>query len=1102
MTRLADIVKIDRRFARSARLDTDLNGTPPLIGYVMQASIAKSLHLLGQSQIESRQGAFTWTGPYGGGKSSAALLLANLVAGSDANRQIAKDIAGAPLAELYANAFPESSGPWKVVAVTGSRVRLRDAIIDACRVGFGWTAADIDIYGTNDEQLIAALADGGDATSSGTLLILDELGKLLEHEALEGGDVHLLQDLAEHASRSDGRLVVIGILHQGFDQYAARAERGARKEWAKVQGRFLDIPFLSGADETVALVGRAIRAKPPSTALLRAEAVAEAVAKRRPTDASLLTRALAQTWPLNPVAALLLGPISRARFAQNERSVFGFLSSAEPFGFQQFLEHSHDDTATYDPSLLWDYLAANFGMALASGVDGNRFSLAFEAIERASVKGGDLHVALTKTAAVIEFFRNGSGVALSDDFLAAALPNASAELLSSALQDLIDWAVLMRQPRLGGYALFAGSDFDLEEAVGRAILPVDTVQLEGMAQRVGFGFAAAKRHYFLTGALRTFEIGLQVVAAEDDSQSVCARIVEREQRGSGLLLLLLGDGSISRQATENLAKRVARDLEAQNRVIAVAGTGESYGLRSAAGELLAVERVFREHPQIEGDRIARREIAARQSQCIDDLHRALETALETAHWYLAPAPSKAHSGSLAMIASALADAGFAKAPILKSELLQRDKPSSNSMAALRDLAHAMVRDSARAQLGMTQYPAHLGLYLTILKPFGLHRQFASGEYGFAEPDDNLAGRSLRPAWSVIEDAGDDSLDLIYQRWAAPPFGLKAGVMPVIALAYMLAKSDSVAVYIDGIFQPAIDDVVVDKLLQKPSLFRLRHIDRSVRETAFLSGMAQLLEVGDDGASLPVAAALFQRFEALPQYSKRTSRISVEAQKIRSVVLKAEDPEKLLFDDLPEALGNELSASAIGAAIASAEQSYPALLAEMRVALAKALGIDADSFSGIAERVAIIKGLTNDYNFDAFADRAAALELGSGDLESMVSVLLHRPARNWSDRDRDEALTEIARYGRRFRELEALATVRDRRTHTEALALVVGLDPKTPPLMRSFVLSDNEKAAAAGLADHIVRTLRSRDADGTLHLAALARAVAVVAAEADMEVKAL
>jgi hypothetical protein len=1101
MTKLSSIVTIDRRFARSARLDADLNGTPPLVGYVMQASIAKALKTLGESQCDSHQGAFTWTGPYGGGKSSAALLLANLVAGSKGNRKIARDIAGEALTRLYAEAFPEPNGRWKVVAVTGSRQRLRDAIVEAAAMALDWSSTEVADYAASDDRLIAALIAGGKTASSGTLLILDELGKLLEHEALEGGDVHLLQDLAEYATRSKGRLIVIGILHQSFEQYSARAARDARQEWAKVQGRFHDIAFLSGADETVALLGRAIAAAHPPSAEQAAQIVAEEVAKRRPTDIHLLAKALAETWPLNPVTALLLGPVSRARFAQNERSVFGFLSSAEPSGFQEFLEHSDETNATYDPSLLWDYLAANFGMALAGGSDGARFSLAYEAIERAGAKGDGIHVALTKAAAVIEFFRNGSGVTLADEFLVAAVPNAPEKMVKAAIQDLLDWAVLIRQPRLGGYALFAGSDFDLEEAIGRAVVPIDNVQLEGIPHRVGYGFATAKRHYFLTGALRTFEIALQVVSPEDDVDSLVARIGARTQRGSGLILLFLGDGTLPRQAVEALAKGTAKELKATGRVIALGSASESFALRSAAAELMAVERVFREHPQLEGDRIARREIAARQSRCIDELHRKLEFALEGAKWYLAPAPSRAHSEPLAMIASALADAGYPNAPILKSELLQRDKPSSNSMAALRDLAHAMVNAGEFEQLGITQYPAELGLYLTVIKPFGLHREIEPGLYGFDDPNDSPAGKSLQPAWDLIEQAGDETLDRIYARWAAPPFGIKAGVMPAIALAYLLAKRSSVAIYIDGVYQTQIDDVVVDKLIQKPASFRLRKIDRSVRELAFLSGLANLLEVEESTASLPIAAALFQRFEALPNFAKRTLRIDEQAQTIRGAVMKADDPERLLFDDLPAALGEQLSPEAVYGAILSAEASYPALLSEIRLALGRALGIDPTDFGGITERAAAIKGLTNDYNFDAFADRAAAIEQGNGDIESLVSVLLHRPARNWSDRDREEALTEIARYGRRFRELEALAVVRDRRSHTEALALVVGLDPKAPPLMRSFVLSEKEKAAAAGMADRLVATLRADDMGGRLQLAALARVVAMLAADGEDEVEA-
>ena len=67
----------------------------------------------------------------------------------------------------------------------------------------------------------------------------------------------------------------------------------------------------------------------------------------------------------------------------------------------------------------------------------------------------------------IEFFRNGSGVALADDFLTAAHPMAAEAEREAAIKDLLDWAVLIRQPRLGGYALFAGSDFDLEQPAAK-----------------------------------------------------------------------------------------------------------------------------------------------------------------------------------------------------------------------------------------------------------------------------------------------------------------------------------------------------------------------------------------------------------------------------------------------------------------------------------------------------------------------------------------------------------------------------------------------------------------------------------------------------------
>ena len=1099
MSTLASTVEINRRFARSARLDADLNGTPPQVGYVLQASVEKALTTMALSQVDSKQGAFTWTGPYGGGKSSAALLIANLVAGAGENRAIARKIAGPPLTGAYKKAFPEKAGPWAVVAVTGSRMGLRQAIADACVVAFGWSKAVLARASTSDEALIDALLNSATTRRSGAVVILDELGKLLEHEAMEGGDIHLLQDIAERAARSDGRLVVVGILHQAFDQYAARASRNARQEWVKVQGRYQDIPFLAGADETVALLGRAISCvRRPASASRAASAVAEAVAKRRPTDEQALSSALTATWPLNPVTALLLGPVSRQRFAQNERSVFGFLSSAEPAGFQEHLNTTGNEE-TYGPDRLWDYLASNFGMALASSGDGSRFSLAFEAIERAGAKGGPLHVRLTKSAAAIEFFRNGSGLALADDILAAATPDVPEKARKAAIADLVDWAVLIRQARLKGYALFAGSDFDLEDAINKATAPLTAEQLALLPQRVGLGFAAAKRHYFRTGALRTFEVVVHLISAGDTVQSAAEVLAARRCKGSGSLVLIMGDGSVDAPEIERRCKAISKSLCKANIVAAVASAIDAYALRSSAAELFAIERVFREHPQLEGDRIARREIAARRSAAVDLVHRDLEGALGQARWWLTPDPTTALREPLAIIATELADAAYFNAPILKSELIQRDRPSSSAMAALRELCHAMVSRAEQADLGFEGFPAEMGLYLTVLQPFGIHAEVEPGIYGFQAPGADKAGESLLPAWDVIGRAADITLDAVYRIWAGPPFGLKAGVMPALALAALIANRDRLAVYVEGVFQTGLDDVVVDKLLQKPSEIRLRRVDRSVRQAAFLSGLAQKFEIADATASLPVAQALFRRYAKLSNYAKRTEALSETAREVRRLVLRSRDPEALLFQDLPEALGGSPSAAVVHDALLEAEGAYQTLLVHLHGVLARSLAVDAATFAGLGSRSASIKNLTNDYAFEAFAMRAAAFETGEGDIEGVASLLLHKPAHQWSDRDREQALLQLARFGRQFRELEALAVVRDRRSSTEALALVVGVDPKTPPLFRSFILTEAEKIAATALADRVLKTLSKNEALGRVQFAALARAVASLAADTEVEV---
>ena len=62
-------VKVARRFLKAVRIDTDLSGPESLDGFICPQSSEDILFSM-VKHIDSGQGAFTWTGPFGSGKSS------------------------------------------------------------------------------------------------------------------------------------------------------------------------------------------------------------------------------------------------------------------------------------------------------------------------------------------------------------------------------------------------------------------------------------------------------------------------------------------------------------------------------------------------------------------------------------------------------------------------------------------------------------------------------------------------------------------------------------------------------------------------------------------------------------------------------------------------------------------------------------------------------------------------------------------------------------------------------------------------------------------------------------------------------------------------
>lgn len=1089
---LSDIVQISRQYQRSIRVDADIGRADALSGYICHATATAVVDGMCKQLADTNQRCFTWTGPFGGGKSSLAVALASSLHPDKTLRAKARQVLRLDSKPTFDKAFPVQKG-WLIVPAVGRRGSVVAELHAALRRAQG---KSIDGRSKpNAQSLIADLLEEAKSRPrDGALVVIDEMGKFLEASALgSGDDVYFFQELAEAAARSEGRLVVVGVLHQSFAQYSARLGIDTRDDWAKIQGRYLDLPFVAASDEVVELIGRAIEVSvTPPWMHDASKSIADAIRSRRPAVGKEFAQALEACWPLHPAMAALLGPISKRQFGQNERSTFGFLSSVEPHGFRSYLNSTlRDDASWYRPSDYWDYLRSNLEPAILASPDGHRWSQAVEAVERAEAKTGDaLLVSMIKNIAVIDMFRNGSGLAADAAVIGALFYDKKRDELDAALKKLSDLKVALYKSYTGAWSVFEGSDFDIDAAIAQTLAASPGIDYARLAQLMGLHPVVAKRHYHETGSMRWMELSLCSI---EQAETIAANFQPKKGEFGTFILALPSKGMKPRDA--RLRAQACSKLRPWPVMVGIPENQARIAELSA--ELVALEQVKDRH-ELSGDAVARREVYARLAATRADLEDQLQAAVSLAKWHDGTDHVIEPGSKLSPVASSLAEDLFGDSPPVWSELVNRDSVSSNSVKARRDLLHAMINAEGQEALGFEGFPAERGLYETLLRSTGLHRQDASGAWRCLPPNGQFA-EGFENLWDATRSLFSDAdarvgAHEIYALWSAPPFGMKLGIQPVILTAFLLAHKANVAVYKDGMFVPRLTDFDIDECLQDPDRFSLRWVAIDEDKNRILEGISKLLaEIGENaGAADPLEAArgLVAMVFNLPEWARRTSRLGKTAREMRDMLLKASDPHKVLFVDLASLLGaanGKAYVKALRAPLQELAGAYNKMLSEVEAKMLAALDANRDDLEALRERAKSVSGISGDFQMDGFTTRLTNYDGSQASLEGILSMAAERPPRDWVDRHIDGAILELAKFARRFRESEAFAGVQGRKAHSEAIAVVIGTGSDTKTISRSFAIPDRHRKTVETKADEVAAMLEGQGLGTEVLLAILAKA---------------
>jgi hypothetical protein len=1072
-------VSISRQFLRSVNLEADLGRSDALQGYICQNTASGLIKTMAHHLNETRQRAFTWTGPYGGGKSSLALALGSLVSPNKELRASARKILHVD--EEIDRAWSTGRDGWLVLPVVGKR----DSVINAISTAIN-KATGSNIKRPKAEEIILRLVEEAECRKKGgVLVILDELGKFLESAAQTGEDIYFYQNLGEAASRSNGKLVIVGILHQAFEQYATKLGRETRDEWSKIQGRYIDIPLIAGTDEVLELVSRAIEKKnaPVDKTLSKfAEIVSESIRRRRASAPANLKNTLLNCWPLHPVTAALLGPVSKKRFSQNERSIFGFLSSVEPLGFTDFLKSvPNHPLALYGPSRYWDYLTANLEQAILASSDGHRWLIAKDAIERTEAREGCTltHVKLAKTIALIDMFRSGSGLTAEDEVLDACIENISKEEIRSALKDLKSWSVIVFRKHLNSWAIYSGSDFDIDSSVNQARSELGDINVKQLVELSELNPVVAKKHYHETGTLRWFTRSL----VQSKSAMEYISSIKANAGSSGEFILVFPSSDFNQKKTKAQIKSLS-ELSTESVVLGYASNSEK--VYELGIELAALEKVQKTSRELEGDAVARKEVNGRIVATKSELSDELKNSFEMADWFCEGVELKKEyksSATLSAIASSLAEKIYPDTPHIHNELVNHETISGNAVKARKQLMYQMLKKYGEERLGYSGSSSDAGLYYSVIEQNNLYQRIQDKwVFTTTDQEDNRA-RHFHPIWQEANKLmrgsnGLVTLTEIYKKWQDPTIGVKKGLLPILALIYFLANRQHLGLYIENTFITDLNEAYLDEWMQITDRVAFKYVEIGKNEKDLLKALSESLtkKLGKPVADSPLESArgLVHLVANLPGWTKRTSNISQDAQNLRRLLLKASDPLKVIFTDLPEILKSNDAKSLINKISDLTEElqnAYPAMLKNFESLLFKAL----DNHGGPEElrsRASDLKGTAGEFKVDGFV---ANLSVFTGDhesLERLLSSTIHKNPKEWVDRDQELVINSLGEICSKFRRIEALGSLRGKSSKRSAFAFVY-TDPNNSTVSDLFDISEARLPEIQIISKAILKDLKKQ-----------------------------
>ncbi len=800
------------------------------------------------------------------------------------------------------------------------------------------------------ESVAKSLQEKGYA---GIFVVYDEFSKYLESNIknTSNNETKMLQDFAEKCARSGAlQMHLLLISHKEISNYIDALPKEKIDGWRGLSERFQHVHFYNTFTQYYEIISAAILHNPKlwrkfqynrrfKIAALYQQYENHKIFKEVSGEIKSL---VVNCYPLHPVSIFILPRLSE-KVAQNERTLFTFLSAKGTFTFSAFLENPENNTSILTPDLIFDYFEPLLRREIYGGELHKVFLLAQNILQQ--IEEDELGSKIIKTLALIYMLEQFERLAPTKEEILKIYtePNCPAGKIEKTIDNLIEKKFVIYLKRSNNFLqLKKNSGVDVRQKIndwlevrGGKIAPKDILNA------ANFDSYIYPARYNEERAMTRFFAFKFISGGEIDSNTDWQIKSEK----------IVTDGIIYGVIPEN-----EKQLESLKNLLPQSCKGYAQFIFVLPKKFKNVKKIAAEYAAV----CQLKDNAAEDTFIFDEYEIIFEDLQEVIsnfiHEYTRPENHCAiyiHDGEVLNIGrksaltekiSQICDSVYFLTPKINNEMINKNEITAVAQNSRNKIVRALLANELDPNLGFSGS----GQEVSIMRST-LCRTDILIDAGGA-PKINLSPKfeNFRKMLEVIENfvlsGGKNNFGELYEKLTAPKYhiGVRLGVIPIY-LAAVLHNYRRQIIISDRFNNLPLSAEVLLQINSEPQNFSLQYLNWDSEKENYIKKIAEtfaqyVIESERHGNAYDYAANAMRRwYIALPKFSKECStfpnakEISAANKKMIKLVKADISGADLLFKKLPAVFESE-NLDAVAENIVTAKEIFDARLDDLKNAL--------------------------------------------------------------------------------------------------------------------------------------------------------------------------